>query len=620
MSADLFAAFEDASQPPPQQARSKLPSTQSASTPFSFGSISNPSAANAAGSQQWSQSSSTSNSNQFRYSWQPQPSPAPAPALAPSTRPASIATNSFANIQHIGNDDTEEDDGWGDFEVAPDTIPSPAPLPVAPAVSNLRNAKQPISVERPTRIVRASTMDLVSNSLVDLQGPSIQPSRPTKPPIPSAKPSPGPPKSKVQTKTNNFDPNVLFDADDFEGEQEDEGSDDDFGEFETVPTPTQPPLDLLSSGQPVHSSNVSTTKKASELLLGLDINEPTPKPAQMTQTNYAQAQPVARKPELGGSKPSPKTTQSRTIHNHAKSQISEHSRGSTSHLPKQPVRSQTTTAEPTWDWDSVESPKPAETKNIAKKNSKPQSNDEDATTNDDTTWDWDSIDTKTEIVAEIEDSALPPINIPPPSILLSAFPQLFDEAHEYLYKPISGQPQSIKDRVLSDTKVYDFLKGYLSLAIVAARIIAGRRMRWHRDKFLSQSMSISAAGSKGMKLAGVDKTQTAREDREAADVVSNWKNQVGRLRAMVASVNSVKKSSGKPLKVPEITDTIQVQTAKDVPTDPKACVICGLKRNERLAKVDHEVEDSFGEWWAEHWGHVACKRFWLQHENTLRQR
>ncbi|KAI0857250.1 hypothetical protein F4860DRAFT_367491 [Xylaria cubensis] len=617
MSADLFAAFEDTSQPPRQQTqtRSNPPSTQSASAPFSFGSISNPSAANATGNQQWSQFSSTSNSNQFRYSWQPQPSPAP----APSTRPASIATNVFANIQPIGNDDAEEDDGWGDFEVAPDTIPSPAPLQVAPAVSNLRNVKQPKSVERPTRIVRASTMDLVSNSLVDLQGPSTQPSRPTKPPIPLAKPSPGPSKLKVQTKTNINDPNVLFDADDFEGEQEDEGSDDDFGEFETVPTPAQPPLDLLSGGQPVHS-DINTTKKASELLLGLDINEPFSKPAQVTQTNHAQAQLAARKPELSGSKPSLKIKQPRTVHNHTKSQISEDSWGSTSHLPKQPVNSQTTTVEPTWDWDSVEPPEPAETKNIVKKNPKPQSNNKDATTSDDTTWDWDPIETKTEIVAEIEDSALPPINIPPPSILLSSFPQLFDEAYEYLYKPISGQPQNIKDRVLSDNKVYDFLRGYLNLATVAARIIAGRRMRWHRDKFLSQSMSISAAGSKGMKLAGVDKTQTVREDREAADVVSNWKTQVGRLRSMVASVNSAKKSGGKLLKVPEITDTIPVQTAKDVPTDPKACVICGLKRNERLAKIDYDVEDSFGEWWVEHWGHVACKRFWLQHENTLRQR
>ncbi|KAI0448345.1 hypothetical protein F5B21DRAFT_497828 [Xylaria acuta] len=620
MSADLFAAFEDASQPPPQQTRSNPPSTQSASTPFAFGSISNPLTANPTGNQQRSQFSSAPNSNQFRHSWQTRPSP------APSTRPASVAANTFTNIQPIGNDDAEDDDGWGDFEVAPDTAPSPAPLQVAPVAPNLGDAKQPIptgnTAKRPTRIMRASTMELISNSLVDLQEPSIQPSRPTKPPVPLVKPSSRPPKPKVQTKTSNADPNVLFDADDFEGEQEGEGSDDDFGEFETVPTtPALPPPDLLSSGLSVHSSNTNTTEKASDLLLDIDIHEPTPKPAQTTQTNPVQTQSAIRKQELSRSRPSSETTQPlRNTHTHTKSETLEDDWGPVSYLPKQPVRSQTTTVESTWDWDSVESPKPAKPKNSVKKTSKPQSNEDTTTTNDDTTWDWDPVDTKSETVTEIEDSALPPINIPPPSILLSAFPQLFDQAHECLYKPVSGQPQSIKDRVLSDTKVYDFLRGYLSLAVVAARIIAGRRLRWHRDKFLSQSMSISAAGSKGMKLAGVDKTQTVREDREAADVVSNWKSQIGRLRSMVASANLARRSGGKQLKVPEITDTMQVQTAKDVPTAPKACVICGLKRNERLAKVDNEVEDSFGEWWIEHWGHVSCRRFWLEHENTLRQR
>ena len=44
-------------------------------------------------------------------------------------------------------------------------------------------------------------------------------------------------------------------------------------------------------------------------------------------------------------------------------------------------------------------------------------------------------------------------------------------------------------------------------------------------------MSISAAGSKGMKLAGIDKTQSAREDREAADVVAAWREHAKHLVA-----------------------------------------------------------------------------------------
>lgn len=171
-----------------------------------------------------------------------------------------------------------------------------------------------------------------------------------------------------------------------------------------------------------------------------------------------------------------------------------------------------------------------------------------------------------------------------------------------------------------------FLRGYLALATVAARIIAGRRLRWHRDKFLSQSMTISAAtgGKGGMKLAGIDKSQSAREDREAADVAVAWKDVVGRLRTAVAAANAaIAKDAaalGRPLKVPELAETMRVETVKGAITAPKACVVCGLKRDERVARVDFEVEDSFGEWWVEFWGHRECRNFWVEHEVALRSR
>ncbi|KAI0400998.1 hypothetical protein F4802DRAFT_462171 [Xylaria palmicola] len=611
MSADLFAAFEDPSRPSPPQTRPNPTPAQPASTPFSFASSFNPPVATP--SQQRSQPFSAS--NQFQHTWTAQPSP------APNTRPASVAISTFAGIQPTNNEGNEDDDdGWGDFEVAPGTAPPPAPLPVASGTPNLVSTMYPAPAnnpgKQPTRIVRASTLDLVSNSLVDFQEPPTQyaGNRPAKPPAPSVKPQ----EPKVWPKTANVDPNVLFDADDFEGAQDGEGSDDDFGEFETVSTaPAQPPLNLLSSAQSVIPSRNNTAKKASELLLDLDLSEPISKSVPSVQLDTVQEKAAIQRQELSRPKPpSEETLPTETRANQAWEDDWE----SFPDLPNQPVKSPAKIIGSTWDWDSVDPPESGGIKDPVKKSLKPLNNDATTANTDDNSWDWDPVDAKTDIIAEIEDSTLPPINIPPPSILLSAFPQLLDQAYQHLYKPVSGQSQSIKDRILSDAKVYDFLRGYLSLAVVAARIIAGRKMRWHRDKFLSQSMSISAAGSKGMKLAGVDKTQAVREDREAADVVTNWKSQIGRLRSIVASVNSVKKSGGRQLKVPEISDVMQVQTAKDVPTAPKACVICGLKRNERLAKIDHEVEDSFGEWWAEHWGHVDCKRFWLQHENALRQR
>ncbi|RXG47552.1 hypothetical protein VDGE_06493 [Verticillium dahliae] len=224
-------------------------------------------------------------------------------------------------------------------------------------------------------------------------------------------------------------------------------------------------------------------------------------------------------------------------------------------------------------------------------------------------WDWDAVDgvetssskpavkpmantaRKVQNANTSGSDATPPTNIPPPSVLLSIFPELLALANTSLFKPAASQPTSIKDRIASDPGTIAFLQGYLALAGVAARIIAGRKLRWHRDKFLAQGMAISSAGAKGMRLAGVDRAQTAREDREAADVVDVWKEHVGRLRSAVAAAKSA--PGGQQLRVPDLAENMAVTTAKVVPTAPKACLVCGLKRDERVGKVDFDVEDSF---------------------------
>ncbi|KAI1821338.1 hypothetical protein F4861DRAFT_542035 [Xylaria intraflava] len=617
MSADLFAAFEDSSQPP-QQTQSKPPSTQPAYIPSSFGLPLNPTGKPP--NQRWSQPPSVL--NQSQHAWQTS-----RPSSAYNLQPAPVTTSTFSNPQPTHNDDTGDDDGWGDFEVAPNTGSLSASSQPAIVTPNSVASGQPtrtvgINMQSTERL-RASTLDLVSNNLIDAQV-STDPTWPSVNPRSVSKP----PERKVQMKATHTDPKVLFDADDFELDGDE--SDDDFGEFETVPPPVQPPSDLISSASPVpSSSNTNVTKKPSELLIDLNFSEPTATYTQATKPTSVPGQAAVPKQEAKKSKPFSEPVQSRIAQAHAQSRVdSDIFPG----MPKPPAKSPTKPTAPIsdWAWDTIEPPKSIKTNSSPIKKSLTTQSHDNTATQDDTSWDWDPVDIdpvdidpvdiQRKQMEDVENSALPPVNIPPPSIILSVFPQLFSQANDYLYKPVSDQPPTIKDRILSDPRVYDFLGGYLSLATVAARVIAGRKMRWHRDKFLSQSMSISAAGGKGMKLAGVDKTQAVREDREAADVVSNWKSQVGRLKSTVAAANSANKSGGRQLKIPEITDTMQVQTAKDVPTAPKACVICGLKRNERLTRVDHEVEDSFGEWWAEHWGHVACKRFWLQHENTLRQR
>lgn len=607
MSADLFAAFEDTSKPSQKGQSSK---TSAQPDPFSLGinSTTNPSSQiGHYNTQNWSNiSQPTSWSGQLQ-----------------STQPFSGAPSQ--PIPSKVQDD--DDDGWGDFEVAPNMNQSPpaastvATVPSRPAAAGPQNP----ALQR-TRVVRAATMDLISNNLLDLGSSSTSQANVKKPAwnqgLSQQVKAPTPSVYKAPERPPKRDSNVLFDADDFDGEQEDE--DEDFGEFETVASPVQAAPDILSSDS--YSSPIPTKTRASELLSGLSLTESTAYPQAAKSPSFQDRNPfpglaVAPPPKTEEQPANKKPTSPVTawpaveVKDSAGSDGFGDDWGAFDEYPDEQTKPSTNKTDSNWDWDSVETaqpkPKPKSTPVPASKTtSKPEGS----------SWDWDPIDVKTEKAADQLKDDSPPTNIPPPSVLLSVFPQLFDQANTSLYKPVSGQSFPTKNRILSDPKTVEFLKGYLALATVAARVIAGRKLRWHRDKFLAQRMSISAAGSKGMKLAGVDKAQTAREEREAADVVAAWKEHIGRLRSAVATANSSIKSGVEQLRVPEIFDSMPIQTEKMAPTASKACVVCGLKRNERVSKVDYDVEDSFGEWWVEHWGHLACKRFWLQHENTLRQR
>ena len=495
--------------------------------------------------------------------------------------------------------------------------------------------------------MRASTLSLVTNSLVDIGGLAQKEGGSPQGALPER------PREKVrQPQPADKDPNVLFDADDFDGQPPE---DDEFGDFETVEEPppprssapaAQPVADLLSSSASFASSSTSnnTTRKAppSQLLSSLipeDSEEPVsryPNPprtpsfhqrnpfpglgvATPKTTEFSPRQPAAASPSPATAWPSfdekagvgTGTTQRRN---------SLEDWGTFEDLPANSTKSKAprTTAKPT----KPTNPTPA-----------PQS----STRSD---WDWDAWEgggeggagggaagipepAAVEKTAQTDEPGPPPTNVPPPSILLSLFPQLLGSANTYLFKPTSGQPASVKERVLSDPAAARFLRGYLALATVAGRIMAGRKLRWQRDKFLSQGMAISAAaapgGKRGMKLSGVDRAQAGHEDREAADVAAAWKALVGRLRSAVAAANSGEEEKSR-LRVPELADGLAVRTAKGALTAPRACVVCGLRRDERVAKLDFEVEDSFGEWWVEFWGHRACRNFWLEHEARLRQR
>ena len=451
-------------------------------------------------------------------------------------------------------------------------------------------------------IVRRPTIDLFSSNIVDLA--ESTPARQQNRVLPSY-PSTRTPSQYTHTNIPpNDSSNVLFDAAD---ELIGNGDEDDFGDFETVSSPT-PQIDLLQIESPVKTEK--SMKRPSELLM-TDKSLKTssfPYPQAPKSPSFRERNPfvdlAVTTPSISSAKKGdpPKTESPVTAWPVYEANIPVAGPYHDSPVVNDPTEE---------DWGDFED-LPADTKDME---SSRNGIEVDA-------WAWDAFDSKPAPVPAPLTEAPPPTNIPPPSVLLEIFPQLFNLPQSTLFQAVANQPFALKNRILSDPSTIDFLRAYILLATVSARIIAGRKLRWKRDTHLSQAMKIGPAvphGKGGMKLTGVDKAEATREEREAADLVHIWREQVGRLRSAVAAANSSLRDQSALLVVPEITDTMTIKT-EGVLTAPKPCVLCGLKREERIPKVDFQVEDSFGEWWVEHWGHRACRNFWQEHESKLKQR
>jgi hypothetical protein len=205
----------------------------------------------------------------------------------------------------------------------------------------------------------------------------------------------------------------------------------------------------------------------------------------------------------------------------------------------------------------------------------------------------------------------PPTNVPPPAILLSLFPPLLTSLSTSFFQPLSSLPPSTRSAIYTNPVAITYLKSYLALATVCARLLAGRKLRWKRDTLLSQAMRIGpAAGAgavRGMKVTSVDRAELQREEREVADVVKAWQGEVGRLRGAVAEVKKGAVGTERDglldgLRVPEIREGMVVRSVEVDEGGVKSvrpCALCGLMREERVGKVDGEVFDGFDEWWVE---------------------
>jgi hypothetical protein len=195
-----------------------------------------------------------------------------------------------------------------------------------------------------------------------------------------------------------------------------------------------------------------------------------------------------------------------------------------------------------------------------------------------------------------------PTNIPPPSSLLSLLSNI--------YITLSAHPPT-------PTQI-------LNLYHATASITAARAHRWRRDTLLAQSTRISAAstsskGIGGMKLSSLNKGESAREEREAQETVDLWNARVVKWWAIVKEEERVRgKKGGLRLQLPL---GVRVVGAREGGMEAGyVCPVCGMKRSERVVGVDEGVEDVFGEFWVEGWGHRACGEMWYEWKGLLGQR
>ncbi|KAL8763644.1 MAG: hypothetical protein Q9184_000644 [Pyrenodesmia sp. 2 TL-2023] len=217
-----------------------------------------------------------------------------------------------------------------------------------------------------------------------------------------------------------------------------------------------------------------------------------------------------------------------------------------------------------------------------------------------------------------------PSNIPPPSVLLSVIVNNLHSISTQIRGIVASTSTALMGSENPDNDaVLESLTAQLAIIKASARVICGRKLRWKRDKMLAQSMSIGpahAGRSSGMKLTGIDRAEYRREDQEAAEVVRLWQQQVGGLKSCLARINAQQSEAN--LTLPDISENVPIRAAKAGEggvTATKCCFLCGLKRDERVARLDVNVDDSFSEWWVDHWGHVDCIHFWAEHKDTLKR-
>ncbi|KAI8936728.1 hypothetical protein NX059_007116 [Plenodomus lindquistii] len=496
----------------------------------------------------------------FFDGWSATSAAAPAPQQ-PSQLPLANSWN--VNQSPAPQVAEDEDDDWGDFE-GESTFQTAAPASVDPFAFVASQTAQP--AQNSWNVTPAS-QDLLGSIG---QQPQSDQSAWQRAPIVKAKKS--------------ADPSVLFDAED------DFDDDDEFGDFEGT-----------EDTKVTKNESAAPSSALVDLLGDMTVSQPAASVTKDSQSTHVQqpSKPLftANRSSIASTFTSTKTQKPSTVAPAKKEEDDsgwdtfddwEQSIPGTSNVKGMPKPNSTTDSQPT---PQSSTPRPI----------------------------------LSPVTDEPQPGELPPTNVPPPGVLLSLFPSLFNDAQEKLFKPMAAQTLPMRNKLMAAPATIAYLAGYLVLANVAAHIIAGRKLRWKRDQHLSQGMRIGPASSRatsGMKLTGIDKGESLKEEREVSDVVRVWKEQVGRLRHVVSGANQIKAGTLGP--VPDLQEVMPVRTLKQSEGGMPArqpCMLCGLKREERVTAADMATDDSFGEWWIDQVNmHRGCRNLWNEHKDRLRQR
>lgn len=199
-----------------------------------------------------------------------------------------------------------------------------------------------------------------------------------------------------------------------------------------------------------------------------------------------------------------------------------------------------------------------------------------------------------------------PSNIPPPTILLQLLPQVFQSLQSLAKTSTSTSSDSLATSIIQ-------------VFTVSARLLAGRQLRHKRDTYLSQSLRIgpSTPGSRsgGMKLTSLNKSEVLHSEREAATVCDAWSSSTHIFAGIISQ-----SEHRRPWMHLNVNMVVRSGPGYGTLEAREACVLCGIRREERIAGVDFDADDVFGEYWTEGWGHSDCRAFWYSYRVFLGQR